>query len=436
MIGNGSLTAGQRPCLLAAATRFLEMNVFQSAQRLSRVKPSPTVVLSARVASLMAAGRDVLGLVAGEPDFDTPDNIKAAASDAIARGETKYTAVDGTPALKDAVASKFQRENGLNYERDQVIVSTGGKQVIYNALMASVSAGDEIIIPAPYWVSYPEIVLLAEGTPVIVPCGADRGFKLAAADLEAAITPRTRWVILNSPSNPSGAAYTKAELKALTDVLVRHPHVWVLTDDIYEHLTYGGFAFATPAQIEPKLYDRTLTMNGVSKTYCMTGWRIGYAAGPRPLIKAMAAIQSHSTTNPSSISQAAALEALTGSQDFIAKHVAEFEKRRNMVVDRINTIDGLVCHKPEGAFYVFPSCAEFIGARRPDGGAITSDEDFVLYLMDHAGVGLVHGSAFGFPGYFRLSYAASTQRLEQGLERIAAACADLERVETPAAVLA
>nr|WP_315837961.1 pyridoxal phosphate-dependent aminotransferase [Bradyrhizobium prioritasuperba] len=408
--------------------------MFQTALRLTRVKPSPTVTLSARVAALVAAGKDVLSLVAGEPDFDTPDHIKEAASAAIARGETKYTAVDGTPALKDAVAGKFRRENGLSYERDQVVVSTGGKQVVYNALMASVSPGDEVVIPAPYWVSYPEIVLLAEGTPVIVPCAAERGFKLAAADLEAAITPRTRWVILNSPSNPSGAAYTKPELKALTDVLVRHPHVWVLTDDIYEHLTYGDFDFATPAQIEPKLYDRTLTMNGVSKTYCMTGWRIGYGAGPRPLIKAMAAIQSHSTTNPSSISQAAALEALTGSQDFIAGHVSAFERRRDMVVDGLNAIDGIVCHKPEGAFYVFPSCAEFIGARRPDGGVIASDEDFVLYLMDRAGVGLVHGTAFGSPGHFRLSYAASNQRLEQGLERIAAACAHLERMDVSAAV--
>lgn len=413
---------------------FWEMNVFQTAQRLTRVKPSPTVTLSARVAALVATGSDVLSLVAGEPDFDTPDNIKAAASDAIARGETKYTAVEGTPKLRDAVASKLQRENGLSYERDQVLVSTGGKQVVYNALMASVSPGDEVVIPAPYWVSYPEIVLLAEGTPVIVPCAAERGFKLAAADLEAAITPKTRWVILNSPSNPSGAAYTKSELKALTDVLVRHPHVWVLTDDIYEHLTYGDFEFVTAAQIEPRLYDRTLTMNGVSKTYCMTGWRIGYGAGPRPLIKAMAAIQSHSTTNPSSISQAAALEALTGPQDFIATHVAAFEKRRDMVVDGLNAIDGIVCHKPEGAFYVFPSCAQFLGARRPDGGLITSDEDFVLYLMDRAGVGLVHGAAFGLPGYFRLSYAASTLRLEQGLERIAAACANLECLSSLAKV--
>jgi aspartate aminotransferase len=410
------------------------MNLFQVAQRLTRVKPSPTVTLSARVAALAATGRDVLSLVAGEPDFDTPDHIKAAASAAIARGETKYTAVDGTPALKDAVAGKFRRENGLTYERDQVVVSTGGKQVVYNALIASVSPGDEVVIPAPYWVSYPEIVLLAEGTPVIVPCAAERGFKLAAADLEAAITPRTRWVILNSPSNPSGAAYTRSELKALTDVLVRHPHVWVLTDDIYEHLIYGDFEFVTAAQIEPKLYDRTLTMNGVSKTYCMTGWRIGYGAGPRPLIKAMAAIQSHSTTNPSSISQAAALEALTGSQDFIAGHVSAFEKRRDMIVEGFNAIDGIVCHKPEGAFYVFPSCAEFIGARRPDGGVIASDEDFVLYLLDCAGVGLVHGSAFGMPGHFRLSYAASNQRLEQGLERITAACAQLERIDVAAAV--
>lgn len=401
--------------------------MFQPAQRLTRVKPSPTVALSARVAALVSAGKDVMSLVAGEPDFDTPENIKAAASAAIARGETKYTAVDGTPALKDAIAAKFQRENGLSYERDQIVVSTGGKQVIYNALMASVSPGDEVVIPAPYWVSYPEMVLLAEGTPVIVPCKPERGFKLAAADLEAAITPRTRWVILNSPSNPSGAAYTRAEMKAITDVLLRHPHVWVLTDDIYEHLTYGAFEFSTPAQAEPGLYDRTLTMNGVSKTYCMTGWRIGYGAGPRPLMKAMAAIQSHSTTNPSSISQAAALEALSGPQAFIKDHVSAFEKRRDMVVGALNAIDGLSCHCPEGAFYVFPSCADYLGARRPDGDLIASDEDFVLYLMDQAGVGLVHGSAFGSPGHFRLSYAASTQRLESGLDRIAAACRALDR---------
>lgn len=407
--------------------------MFQVAQRLTRVKPSPTVALSARVAALAAAGKDVLSLVAGEPDFDTPENIKAAANAAIARGETKYTAVDGTPALKQAIADKFRRENGLSYERDQIVVSTGGKQVIYNALMATVSPGDEVVIPAPYWVSYPEMVLLAEGTPVIVPCKAQSGFKLDPADLEAAITPRTRWVILNSPSNPSGAAYTRDELAAITDILVRHPHVWILTDDIYEHLTYGKFDFATPAQIEPKLYDRTLTMNGVSKTYCMTGWRIGYGAGPRPLMKAMGAIQSHSTTNPSSISQAAALEALSGPQGFIADHVAAFEKRRDMVVDALNAIDGLSCHKPEGAFYVFPSCGAFIGARRPDGSVIANDETFVLYLLDQAGVGLVHGTAFGSPGHFRLSYAASTQRLESGLERIAAACRQLERGSSPAA---
>ncbi|GBD48733.1 pyridoxal phosphate-dependent aminotransferase [Methylopila sp. Yamaguchi] len=404
--------------------------MFQVAERLTRIKPSPTVVLSGKVAARVAAGHDVLGLVAGEPDFDTPDNIKQAAIDAIRRGDTKYTAIDGTAALKQAISAKFERENGLSYAPDEIIVSTGGKQVIYNALMASVSAGDEVIVPAPYWVSYPEMVTLAEGTPIIVPCAAENGFKMTPDQLDAAITPRTRWVILNSPSNPSGAAYSADEMKALTDVLVRHPHVWVLTDDIYEHLTYDGFKAVTPGRIEPSLLDRTLTMNGVSKSYCMTGWRIGYAGGPKPLIKAMSAIQSHSTTNASSISQAAAVEALNGPQGFIAAHVARFERRRDMVVAAFNAIDGLACHKPNGAFYVFPSCAGLIGATTPAGEVIRTDEDFVLYLLETAGVGLVHGAAFGMSPYFRLSYAAADDKLVQALERIGSACARLSFAST------
>lgn len=402
------------------------MNMFQSAERLGRVKASPTVVLNGKVAELAAQGRDVISLVAGEPDFDTPDHIKQAAKDAIDRGETKYTAVDGTPALRKAIAGKFERENGLSYAPDEIIVGSGGKQVVYNALMASLSAGDEVVIPAPYWVSYPEIVLLAEGTPVIVPCAAENGFRLDPKALDAAITPRTRWLILNSPSNPSGAAYLRQELAALAEVLMRHPDVWILTDDIYEHLTYGGFRFATIAEVEPRLRERTLTMNGVSKTYCMTGWRIGYAGGPKPLIKAMSAIQSHSTTNACSISQAAAVAALNGPQDFIAGHVAAFERRRDMVVARLNAVEGLSCRVPEGAFYVFPSCEALLGSHAPDGRLVATDEDFALYLLDAAGVGLVHGSAFGCPGHIRLSYAASDEKLDRAIERIGAACAALQ----------
>jgi aspartate aminotransferase len=393
--------------------------MIELAHRLKQVKPSPTVSLFGRVAELRAQGRDIVGLVAGEPDFDTPDNIKQAAIRAINAGHTKYTAVDGIPALKEAICAKFKKENHLQYTPDQVIVSVGGKHVIFNAFMATLSAGDEVVIPAPYWVSYPEMVLLCDGVPVIVPCRAERGFKLAPEDLEKAITPRTKWVILNSPSNPSGAAYTYPELKQITDVLVRHPNVSVLTDDIYEHLVYGGFTFATAAQVEPSLYERTLTMNGVSKTYCMTGWRIGYGAGPRDVVKAMSAVQSHSTTNPTSISQYAALEALTGPQDFIGRNVAAFARRRDFVVDALNAIPGMHCHKPEGAFYVFPSCEGIIGKRRPDGALISSDEDFVRYLLETAGVGLVFGAAFGMSPYFRVSYAASDNALAQACERIA-----------------
>ncbi|MSO65987.1 MAG: pyridoxal phosphate-dependent aminotransferase [Alphaproteobacteria bacterium] len=396
------------------------------AQRLSRVKPSPTGFLFGRVAELRAQGKNIIGLVAGEPDFDTPDHIKEAAIKAIRAGQTKYTQIDGTPALKEAVCAKFKRENGLDYKPDQVIISVGGKHIIFNAFMATLSPGDEVVIPAPYWVSYPEMVLLCDGQPVIVPCSVDRGFKMTAEDLEKAITPKTKWVIINSPSNPSGAAYSRSELKRITEVLKRHPHVLVLTDDIYEHLVYGNFTFSTAAQIEPELYPRTLTMNGVSKTYCMTGWRIGYAGGPKDIIKAMAAVQSHSTTNPTSISQAAAVEALNGPQGFIAGNKAAFERRREFVVAALNAIPGVTCHKPEGAFYVYPSCAAFIGKKRPDGKVIGSDEDFVLYLLEEAGVGLVFGAGFGMSPYFRVSYAASDEVLKDALDRIARACGALK----------
>ena len=396
------------------------MNVL--ARRLQQVKPSPTVSLFSRVAELRGQGRDIVGLVAGEPDFDTPDNIKQAAIKAINAGYTKYTAVDGIAPLKEAICAKFKRENGLDYKPEQVIVSVGGKHVIFNAFLATLSAGDEVIVPAPYWVSYPEMVLLCDGVPVVVSCRAERGFKLASEDLERAITPRTKWVILNSPSNPSGAAYTREELRQIADVLLRHPHVHVLTDDIYEHLVYGDFEFATIAQVEPALYPRTLTVNGVSKTYCMTGWRIGYAAGPKEIVKGMSAVQSHSTTNPASISQYAAVEALTGPQDFIARHLAAFARRRDFVVEALNAVPGLKCHKPEGAFYVYPGCEGVIGRRTPEGVTIANDEDFVRYLLETGGVGLVFGAAFGMSPYFRLSYAASDAALAQACERIAQAC--------------
>jgi aspartate aminotransferase len=392
------------------------------ASRLSRIKPSPTIAVTQMANELKAAGRDVIGLGAGEPDFDTPDNIKEAAIAAIRRGETKYTAVDGTPAMKAAVAAKFKRDSGLDYAPNQITVGTGGKQVLYNAFMASLDPGDEVIIPAPYWVSYPDMVLLAEGEPVIVPCGQNNLFKLQAEDLEAAITAKTKWVMLNSPSNPTGAAYSRAEMKALTDVLKRHPHVWVMTDDIYEHLVYDGFEFATPAEVEPELYDRTLTVNGVSKAYCMTGWRIGFAGGPAELIKAMSKVQSQSTSNPSSVSQAAAVEALTGPSDFIAEHNAAFKARRDLVVDALNTCVGLQCHRPEGAFYVYPSCAGTIGKKTPDGKTIESDGDFVTYLLDAEGVAAVQGEAFGLSPYFRISYATSTEALEEACKRIKRAC--------------
>ncbi|HLS68183.1 MAG TPA: aspartate transaminase [Kiloniellales bacterium] len=392
------------------------------ASRLSRIKPSPTIAVTSKARELKAAGRDVIGLGAGEPDFDTPDHIKEAAIQAIQAGDTKYTAVDGTPALKKAIVAKFKRDNGLDYTPEQITVGTGGKQVLYNALMATLDAGDEVIIPAPYWVSYPDMVLLAEGEPVVVPCHQNNGFKLMAEDLEKAITPRTKWVILNSPSNPTGSAYSREDMQALTEVLKRHPHVWVMTDDMYEKLVYDDFEFCTPAQIEPSLYERTLTVNGVSKAYCMTGWRIGYAAGPVGLIKAMAKVQSQSTSNPSSISQAAAVAALEGPHDFIASNNEVFKKRRDLVVDALNKCPGLSCHRPEGAFYVYPSCAGVIGKRTPDGKVIETDEDFVTYLLEAEGVAVVQGSAFGLAPYFRISYATSTEALEEACRRIRRAC--------------
>jgi aspartate aminotransferase len=395
------------------------------AERLSRIKPSPTIAASNKAMELKAAGRDVIGLGAGEPDFDTPQNIKDAAKRAIDRGDTKYTVVDGTPALKQAICAKFKRENGLDYAPQQVSVGAGGKQVLFNAMMATVNPGDEVVVPAPYWVSYPDIVVLCDGVPVSVPCSQNNGFKLRPEDLEAAITRKTKWVILNSPSNPTGAAYTAAELRALADVLLRHPHVWVLSDDMYEHLVYDGFAFTTIAQIEPKLYPRTLTLNGVSKAYCMTGWRIGYAGGATELIKAMAALQSQSTTNPSSISQAAAVEALNGPQDFIPRHNAIFRERRDLVVAELNRCEGLYCPKPEGAFYVYPSCAGAIGKRTPAGKVIESDGDFVEYLLDSVGVAVVLGTAFGLSPHFRISYATSTDALKEACARIGRACAAL-----------
>ncbi len=397
----------------------------QLADRLSRIKPSATIAISAKATALKAAGKDVIALSFGEPDFDTPQNIKDAAIRAIQSGDTKYTAVDGTPKLKEAIVAKFKRENGLTYTTKQISVGTGGKQVLFNAFMATLSAGDEVVIPAPYWVSYPEMVLLAEGSPVIVLCSDANDFKLVPADLERAITPRTKWVLLNSPSNPSGAAYTRAELTALTDVLMRHPHVWVLTDDMYEHLVYDDFEFVTPAQIEPRLYDRTLTMNGVSKAYCMTGWRIGYAGGPERLIKAMGDVQSQSTSNPSSIGQAAAVEALNGPQEFIPAHNAKFKARRDLVVTMLNAAKGLSCHTPEGAFYVYPSCAGLIGATTPSGNVINNDEDVVNYLLESEGVAVVHGAAFGLSPHFRVSYATSIKVLEDACQRIQRACSAL-----------
>ena len=395
------------------------------AARLDRIKPSATLVVTAKAAELKAAGRDIIGLGAGEPDFDTPEHIKEASYKAIAEGQTKYTAVDGTPSMKDAICEKFKRENGLEYARDQITVSNGGKHVIFNALMATLDPGDEVVMPAPYWVSYPDMVRLAEGTPVIIDCPQEAGFKLRPEQLEAAITPNTKWLIMNSPSNPTGAAYTEDELKALGAVLVRNPHIWVLTDDIYEHLVYDGFEFHTMAQAVPEIFERTLTMNGVSKAYAMTGWRIGYAGGPRDLIKAMAKIQSQSTSNPSSVSQAAAVQALTGPQDYIAKSNEVFRERRDLVVSMLNQASGLSCPKPQGAFYVYPSCAGLIGKTAPGGTTIGTSEDFASYLLESEGVAVVHGAAFGLDPHFRISYATSTEALQEACERIQRACASL-----------
>ena len=395
------------------------------AERLSRISPSQTIAISSKARALKAAGRDIISLSAGEPDFDTPDNIKQAAIRAIERGETKYTDVGGTPALKRAIAEKFKRDSGLDYKPDEIMVSTGGKQVIFNALLATLEKGDEVVIPSPGWVSYPDIVALADGTPVIVPCGPNANFKLRAEQLDQAITPRTKWVIINSPNNPTGSAYSAAELRPLCDVLLRHPHVWILADDIYEKLVYGDFKAVTVAEVEPSLRGRTLTMNGVSKAYAMTGWRIGYAGGPSVLLRAMDKLQSQSTSNSSSISQAAAIEALSGPQDSIGGMARIYEQRRDIVVAALNRMDGITCHKPEGAFYVYPSIAGCLGKRDPDGNIIGSDEDFVAALLETEGVATVHGAAFMFPGHFRISYALDTASLEQACHRIARFVASL-----------
>ncbi len=392
---------------------------------LDRVKPSPTIAVTTKAQELKAAGRDVIGLGAGEPDFDTPQHIKDAGIAAIMRGETKYTAVDGIPQLKQAICDKFARDNGLAYSPAQVSVGTGGKQVLYNAFMATLNAGDEVIIPAPYWVSYPDMVLLAGGTPVIIEAPLETGFKITPAQLEAAITPATKWFLFNSPSNPTGAGYRWDELKALTDVLLRHPHVWVLTDDMYEFLAYDDFEFCTPAQVEPRLYDRTLTMNGVSKAYCMTGWRIGYAAGPEALIKAMRKVQSQSTSNPCSISQWAAVEALNGPHDFIARNNEAFVRRRNLVVEMLGEAKGITCPKPEGAFYVYPSIAGCIGKTSAAGTLLTDDEAFATALLDETGVAVVFGAAFGLSPNFRVSYATSDEALREACTRIQTFCAGL-----------
>jgi aspartate aminotransferase len=396
------------------------------ADALSRIKPSATIAVTNKARELKAAGRDVIGLGAGEPDFDTPDNIKQAAIAAINAGKTKYTAVDGVPELKAAISAKFKRDNGLDYEPAQITVGTGGKQVLYNALVATLNEGDEVLIPTPYWVSYPDMVLLAGGTPAFVETTMETRFKLTPEALDAALTDKTKWFIFNSPSNPSGAGYTADELKALTDVLLNYPNCWIMTDDMYEHLVYDDFVFATPAQVEPKLYERTLTVNGVSKAYAMTGWRIGYAGGPAPLIKAMAKIQSQSTSNPSSISQWAAVEALNGTQDFIAPNNAVFKRRRDLVVSMLNQSDGITCPSPEGAFYVYPSCAGCMGKTAPSGKVLENDEDFVTELLETEGVAVVQGSAFGLGPNFRISYATSDKALEEACTRIQRFCGNLK----------
>ena len=395
------------------------------ADRLNRVSPSQTIAISTKARALKAAGRDIISLSAGEPDFDTPDHVKRAAIAAIEAGETKYTDVAGTPALRRAVAAKFKRDSGIDYTPEEVIVSTGGKQVIYNAMVATLNPGDEAIIPSPCWVSYPDIVALAEGTPVIVPCGQNQGFKLRAEDLEAAITPRTKWFLLNNPCNPTGAAYSAEELRPICNVLLRHPDVWIFTDDIYEKLTYDGFRVATVAQVEPRLRARTVTMNGCSKAYAMTGWRIGFAGAPVSLIKAMDKLQSQSTSNASSIAQAAAVEALNGPQEGVAAMAEVYRERRDLVVEAMNRIPGLSCQKPEGAFYVFPGMHGCVGKTSAGGTKITDDEAFVTALLEEHGVATVHGAAFMYPGHFRISYATDTESLREACGRIAAFCAGM-----------
>lgn len=392
------------------------------AARLNRIKPSPSSMAGQRARELRASGRDIVGLTSGEPDFDTPPNVCEAVVRAMANSQTKYTDVGGTPELKAAIREKFRRDNGLDYAGSEIIVGTGGKQIIFNALMCTVDAGDEVIVPTPYWVSYPDIVLLADGRPVLVPCSPDNGFKLRAEDLERAITPKTRWLVLNAPNNPSGATYSHAELKALAEVLVRHPQVWIMTDDIYEHILYDGRRFATIAQVEPELKARTLTINGVSKAYAMTGWRIGYGGAPPELVKAMVKLQSQSTSNASSISQAAALEALNGPQDFIAERTAIFQQRRDIVVAELNRIPGISCHVPEGAFYVFPSCAGVMGRASPEGKLLANDEDFVLYLLEAQNLAVLQGDAYGVSPFFRISFATSVPKLQEGLRRLRLAC--------------
>ena len=391
---------------------------------LKRIKPSPTIAVTQKAKELKASGKDIIGLGAGEPDFDTPDNIKEAAIKAIKNGDTKYTAVDGTPALKEAIVKKFKRENNLVYQIDQITVGTGGKQVIYNAMMATINEGDEVIIPAPYWVSYPDIVLLAGGTPVILKCDEKQEFKINPRELEKSITKKTKWIILNSPSNPTGACYSEEEVREIGKILENHPNVFILSDDIYEHVIYGNFKFFTIAQID-NLKDRVLTMNGVSKAYSMTGWRIGYAAGPEEIIKAIAKIQSQSTTNPSSISQAAAVEALNGIQGFIKERTNSFQERRDFVVKALNEIKGIECLNPEGAFYVFPSCKDLMGKKDKKGKEIKSDSDFVQSLLENNGIAVVQGSAFGLEGFFRISYATSMENLKKAIDRIKLFCKDL-----------
>jgi aspartate aminotransferase len=396
------------------------------AESLLRIKPSATIAVTDMARSLKAAGRDVIGLGVGEPDFDTPENIKQAGMRAIESGKaSKYTAVDGIPELKAAIARKFKRENGLDYKPSQITVGAGGKQVLFNALMATLNPGDEVVIPAPYWVSYPDIVLLAAAIPVTVETRLEDGFKMKPRALEQAITKKTKWLIFNSPSNPTGAAYTRDEIKAITDVLIRHPHVWVLADDMYEHLVYDDFEFYSPAQVEPGLYERTLTLNGVSKAYCMTGWRVGYAGGPEHLIKAMATLQSQSTTNPNAAAQWASVEALDGPQDFIAEHNKVFKERRDLCVGMLNQAKGLKCPKPEGAFYVYPSCQGAMGRATPSGKKLASDQDFVTELLEAEGVAVVQGTAFGLGPAFRISYAVATPQLEEACRRIQRFCGNL-----------